>query len=174
VEPAEAFIQARIQRGAKQGFLVFWTLPGEPAIPQASDQRAEVMALIPERKQADSVMQFAFPDLKAARAFVERKFAGRDAIITWSAPIELNRDERGIISLSPSTPPATAPAELSATFQTDVREALSFADGPEAVDYSDEAPPTPVVSEVRRVLSVKRWEFVPGSFDGFGSPPGRF
>ena len=169
VESAEAFIQGRLERGAKQGFLVFWTLLAEPS----TDGDAKVVVLIPEKK-ADSVLQFSFPDLKAARTFVQRKFAGRDAIITWSTPIELHRDERGIVSLSPSTPPHTSASALSATFETDVQEALSFADEPDPSGLSQDAVATPLVSEVRRVLAVKRWEFIPGSFAGFHSPPGRF
>lgn len=174
VEPAEAFIQGRLASGARQGFMVFWTLLGEPTGEKAAEgQRAEVMVLIPEKK-ADSVLPFAFPDLKTARAFVQRRYAGRDASITWTVPIGLSTDVRGTVSLSPSTPPETATAEMNATFQTDVQEALSYADEPEPETRIQEAPPTPLMVEVCKVLAVKRWEFIPGSFAGFGSPPGRF
>lgn len=174
VEPAEAFIQGRLASGARQGFLVFWTLPGEPAADDLREgQRAEVMVIVPD-KDADSVLQFAFADVETARAFVQREYAGRDASITWTVSIGVSTDVRGTVSLSPSTPPQTATAELSVTFQTDVREALSYADEPQPEARTREAFHTPLTVEVRKVLAVKRWEFIPGSFAGFGSPPGRF
>jgi len=173
VEPAEAFIQERLESGSRQGFLVFWTLPGEPTHDDLTDgQLAEVMVLVPEKK-ADSVLQFTLPDVKVARAFVQREFPGRDASITWALPIRVSTDERGNVNLSPSTPPQTSIGRLSATAQTDVQEALSFADQVARCE-GDETPPTPLTVEVRKVLAVKRWEFIPGSFAGFGSPPGRF
>lgn len=173
VEPAEAFIQGRLATGARQGFLVFWTLPGEPPADRVGgDQPAEVIVLIPE-KRADSVLYFAFPDVKTARGFVQREFPGRDASITWAFPIRVSTDERGDVNLSPSTPPQMSTAKLCATVQTDVQEALAFADQATQCDR-EEVPPTPLTVEVRKVLAMKRWVFSQGSFAGFRSPPGRF
>lgn len=174
VEPAEAFIQERLASGSRQGFRVFWTLPGEPAQDDLADgQLAEVMVLVPEKK-ADSVLQFAFPDVGAARAFVQRKFRGRDATITWAVAIRVSTDERGNVNLSPSMSPQTSTHELSATVQNDVEEALSFADQAVQCERGAEPRQTALMVEVRKVLAVKRWEFVSGSFAGFGSPPGKF
>lgn len=174
VEPAEAFIQGRLETGSRQGFLVFWTLPGEPAHHDLADgQLAEVMVLVRDKK-ADSVLQFSLPDVKSARAFVQREFPGRDASITWALPIRVSTDERGNVNLSPSTPPDTSAGNLSDTVRTDVEEALSLADRAAHCERTVEAPSTALTVEVRKVLEVKRWEFVPGSFAGFGSPPGRF
>jgi hypothetical protein len=173
VEPAEAFIQGRLNRQAKQGFLVFWTLPGQPVTDEDGlDERAEVTVLVADKQSSDMVRHFTFADLKTARAFVNEKYADRDVGITWSLPITVYRDERGTVALSPSAPPNTGPAELNATFETDVHEALSFAEAG-ASDRPEDVPST-LVSEVCKVLAVKRWEFVPGKFGGFHSPPGRF
>ena len=174
VESAEAFIQERRVSGSRQGFLVFWTLPSEPAHDELADgQLAEVMVLVPEKK-ADSVLQFTLPDVKAARTFVQRQFPGRGASITWALPIRVSTDERGNVNLSPSAPPQSRPQKLCATVETDVQEALSFVDETGQCEGGTEAPPTALTVEVRRVLAVKRWEFVSGRFAGFGSPPGRF
>lgn len=174
VEPAEAFIQERLASGSRQGFLVFWTLPGEPAHEDlVNGQLAEVMVLVPEKK-ADSVLQFAFPDVGAARAFVQRKFRGRDATITWALAIRVSADERGNVNLSPSMSPQASTHELSATLQNDVEEALSFADQAAQCEREAEPRQTALTVEVRKVLAVERWGFVPGAFAGFGSPPGRF
>ena len=173
VEPAEAFIQGRLNRQAKQGFLVFWTLPGQPLTDDGSvDERAEVIVLVGEKQSSEMVTQLAFANLKTAREFVDHEYADRDVGVTWSLPITVYRDERGTVALSPSAPPNTGPAELNATFETDVHEALSFAEAG-ASDRPEDVPST-LVSEVRKVLAVKRWEFVPGKFGGFHSPPGRF
>ena len=174
VERAEAFIQERLASGSRQGFLVFWTLPGEPAHHGLADgQLAEVMVLVPEKK-SDSVLQFAFPDVGAARAFVQGKFRGRDVTITWALAIRVSADERGNVNLSPSKSPQTSTHELSATVQNDMQEALSFADRARPCEREAEPRQTALTVEVRKVLAVKRWGFVPGAFAGFGSPPGRF
>jgi hypothetical protein len=119
------------------------------------------------------VRQFTFSDLAAARDFVQSRHADRDVTITWSLPVAVHRDARDTITLSPSTAPRTKTAGLSAAAADDVQEAISIAEaGTE--ERHEEPPPSPMATEVRKVLEVKRWEFVPGVFAGFHSPPGRF
>lgn len=182
VESAEAFIQASLKRRTKQGFLAFWTVGEKPnGEATKTQQEPEVMVVIPDSKRPDLLYPLAFPDMESAGAFVqsesERWLQSHDASIYWTVPINISRDESGVVRLSPSLPPHTdhqTPAGAPRPESAPARSASVY--HKESIDLSP--PPAAArdsVSEVRRVLAVKRWQApLRKSFSGFQSPQGRF
>lgn len=109
VRSAEAFIEARLRRHGRQGFLAFWTLAGRPngETRTACERKPEVMAVIAETPEL--VQPLAFADIESARAFVEYYTQRRPhmpaPVICWAIPIRISTTGSGGVRLSPSSPP---------------------------------------------------------------------
>jgi len=177
VEQAEAFIQSRLTTGVKQGFLAFWTREGDATATQTRDHEPIVMVLLHEPENAEFVRPKFFVDMNDADAFLRERFADgtefRHASVQWTLPIKIKMD-KGSVRLSPVTPPEHAFTKLFA-------EATPLQEGPDSGttdqggDEEKGFTKAGAVSEVRKVLDVKRWQHAQSdSFSGFGSPRGRF
>lgn len=180
VESAEAFIRARLERPEKQGFLAFWTLGEAPDVAGTKgEQDPEVMIVVRGSGRPDFVYPLTFRDMQSAETFLESNsdpgFSPSDASICWALPINITSDGSGMIKLSPPLPPLADRRGSSG--------ALILPASPTAVgevqkpitELNWEVTDRDKISEVRRVLAVKRWQAPAAeSFSGFRSPQGRF
>jgi hypothetical protein len=180
VESAEAFIRARLERQERQGFFAFWTLGEELDVAGTNgEQDRELMVVVRDSERPDFVQPLTFRDVQSAQRFLRSDsdpgFSLSDVSICWALPINITTDRSGVIKLSPSLPPRADRQGLAG--------ALTLPASPTAVkevqtpttDLHWEVTARDKVSEVRRVLAVKRWQIPPAeSFSGFRSPRGRF
>jgi len=184
VEAAEAFVEARVKRGGKQGFLAFWTLAQKPDADEATrdEEKPEVMAVFSDGETQDVARLLAFPDMQSARAFAQfqSKCDPRmpEPSICWAVPISISSDDSEGVKMSPSLPPRTSTSNVR---RINVLRQQTKTAGPlgayedQHIDLWRSPARRDNISEVRRVLAVKRWQ--PSrekSFSGFGSPAGRF
>ena len=160
-----------------------------------TEQRDEVIVMVRHPQHEDSVDPFSFPDVPAANRFVRREMKRgldlRSVGIYWAAFAKIDSLANGAAAITPATPPTREPV------------AVDYAGPAPAVRPVPQAEPTPdptpepkrtpapdpiaayqppsepttlndVMRDLARVLNVGRPEGSAETFQGFGSPPGRF